>query len=111
MTDRKNRTLQERKNGAHLNTDPTSLGCYESEPNEARTFCRMPLGFDATIAHKHSPGGRKKIARRFIGGWCGRIKPSPARDDRELLSTPEVIGYFFAVFIQNITFMHSFVSC
>jgi hypothetical protein len=25
-------------------------------------------------------------------------KQSPARDDRELLSTPEVIGYFFAVF-------------
>jgi hypothetical protein len=40
------------------------------------------------------------MAHRFIGGWCGQIKQSPARDDREFLSTPRFAPEFPA-FVPN----------
>lgn len=47
----------------------------------------------APVGDLHQPGGRKKIAHRFIGGITGEDLPSPARDEREMHLTPESIGY------------------
>jgi hypothetical protein len=89
-------------------------GSWHSISNEAAKFsgearaCQQECRNEPVPQPDPQPGGRKKIAHRFIGRWCGRINRVPPgtaqncfpRPKRSAISSPSSEHYLYALFRQ-----------